>query len=328
MFKRIVTAVTLAFCLASPSHALSLNAKHAMVMDEKTGEILFEKNADAAVPIASLTKLLTAMVVLDAHQDMDEEIVIDWQDVDTLKHSTSRVPVGATLSKKNVLELALMSSDNRAAAALARTYPGTNPAFMMAMRRKIRALGLTNTSIDEPTGLSPGNVSSASDLAKVAMAAAKYPEIVRITTSQEESIEMKGREVNYRNTNRFVGKSGWPILLSKTGYINEAGRCIVMTLKHFEGVNPKNVIMVLLNAGSSAARASDMVKVRNYVAGDGGVALQDDAPVVRKKSPKRQMIFSAKAGSKNPAKTARATKKTKSVAKVVRKKVRNGSKRA
>jgi D-alanyl-D-alanine carboxypeptidase/D-alanyl-D-alanine endopeptidase (penicillin-binding protein 7) len=268
------------------------------------------------------------MVVLDAHQDMDEEIVIDWQDVDTLKHSTSRVPVGATLSKKNVLELALMSSDNRAAAALARTYPGTNPAFMMAMRRKIRALGLTNTSIDEPTGLSPGNVSSASDLAKVAMAAAKYPEIVRITTSQEESIEMKGREVNYRNTNRFVGKSGWPILLSKTGYINEAGRCIVMTLKHFEGVNPKNVIMVLLNAGSSAARASDMVKVRNYVAGDGGVALQDDAPVVRKKSPKRQMIFSAKAGSKNPAKTARATKKTKSVAKVVRKKVRNGSKRA
>ena len=260
--KKIVLFSLVVFLCAAPSaYALPFGSQSALVIDENSGQILLEKNADNIVPIASLTKLMTAMVVLDAKQNMDELISIDEQDVDVIKHSTSRVPVGASLPRKDVLQLALMSSDNRAAASLARTYPGGREAFVAAVHSKLLALGMTHTTIDEPTGLSFKNTSTASDLVKMASAASNYTDITRITTDSRDLISIKGRPVEYHNTNGFVGKKGWDILLSKTGYTVEAGRCIIMKIR----AAGKNVIMVLLNAGANSIRNRDALNVRRFV---------------------------------------------------------------
>ncbi len=218
------------------------------------------------MPIASLTKLMTAMVVLDSRPNMDAPISIDKTDVDTLKHSTSRVPVGATLSRRDTLQLALMSSDNRAAASLARTYPGGQAAFAAAVNAKIRALGLRQTVIEEPTGLSPNNRSTAADLVKMASAAAAYPEIRRITTDAKDIININGRQVEYHNTNRLVGAKGWDIGMSKTGYTEEAGRCLIMRIKSAG----KNATLVLLNAKANSARVMDALNIRRFIAGPDG----------------------------------------------------------
>lgn len=233
--------------------AAPLNSKHAIVVDERTGQVLFEKNATDIVPIASLTKLMTAMVVLDAHQDMHETIEIAEEDVDTLKFSSSRVPVGAQLTRHTLLELALMSSDNRAAHALARTYPGGMSHFLVAVRNKAHALGLRRTNIEEPTGLSPYNTSTASDLAKLAMAAAQYPEIEQITTVSGDLIDVDGMPRHYHNTNKLVSDKNWNILLSKTGFTREAGRCIVMRVR----AAGRDAVMVLLNARATTTRTAD-----------------------------------------------------------------------
>src|SRR5690606_11278940 len=163
----LLSALLVLSAIGQQAGAMSLGSKHAIVIDEHTGEVLYEKNATDIVPIASLTKLMTAMIVLDARLDMQEQIAITEDDVDTLKFSSSRVPVGAVLARHTLLELALMSSDNRAAHALARTYPGGMPRFLVAVRNKAHALGLRRTNIEEPTGLSPYNTSTASDLAKL-----------------------------------------------------------------------------------------------------------------------------------------------------------------
>jgi D-alanyl-D-alanine carboxypeptidase/D-alanyl-D-alanine endopeptidase (penicillin-binding protein 7) len=262
MFKNTLAALLLSYATAVA--ALPFGSQSALVVEEGTGKVLLEKNADNVVPIASLTKLMTAMVVLDSKPDMEELISIEPEDVDTIKHSSSRVPVGATLPRKDVLQLALMSSDNRAAAALGRTYPGGKAAFTAAVRAKLTELGMTHTTIEEPTGLSPNNTSTASDLAKMAAAAATYPDITRITTSPSDLINVNGRMVSYRNTNQFVGKKGWDIQLSKTGFTNEAGRCIIMKLQSAE----KNVIMVLLNARASSVRALDAMNVQRLLANE------------------------------------------------------------
>ncbi len=256
------------FFAVTNAFALPFGSQSALVIDENSGEVLLEKNSENIVPIASLTKLMTAMVVLDAHQDMDATISIDEQDVDTIKHSTSRVPVGATLPRKDVLQLALMSSDNRAAAALARTYPGGKEAFSAAVQTKLQGLGMLHTTIEEPTGLSSHNTSTAADLVKMASAASQYPDITRITTDSRDLINIKGRKVEYHNTNGFVGKKGWDILLSKTGYTTEAGRCIIMKIK----AAGKNVIMVLLNASANSMRSRDAMNIRRFVS-DERVAL-------------------------------------------------------
>lgn len=253
-----------------PAFALPFGSQSALVIDEKSGEVLLEKNSENIVPIASLTKLMTAMVVLDAKLNMEEPINIDVQDVDTIKHSTSRVPVGATLPRKDVLQLALMSSDNRAAAALARTYPGGKDAFATAMHTKLLALGMTHTTIEEPTGLSFHNTSNAADLVKMASAASQYPDITRITTDSRDLINIKGRKVEYHNTNGFVGKKGWDILLSKTGYTTEAGRCIIMKIK----AAGKDVIMVLLNASASSMRSRDAMNIRHFVSDEKDVLVK------------------------------------------------------
>lgn len=261
MFKFLKLTICCFPLIAASAFALPFGSQAALVIDEKSGEILLEKNSENIVPIASLTKLMTAMVVLDAKLDMEAIICIDELDVDTIKHSTSRVPVGATMPRKDVLQLALMSSDNRAAAALARTYPGGKAAFELAVVDKLHKLGMAHTTIEEPTGLSFRNTSTAADLVKMALAASNYPDITRITTDSHDSINIKGHKVEYHNTNGFVGKKGWDIMLSKTGYTTEAGRCIIMKIK----AAGKNVIMVLLNASANSMRSRDALAIRRFV---------------------------------------------------------------
>ena len=263
--------------------AVPLGSQSVLVVENRTGKILLQKNPDMVVPIASLTKLITAMVVLDAKLDMDEKIKIDSDDVDRLKFSRSRVPVGATLSRADVLHLALMSSDNRAAASLARTFPGGPTAFQAAVNAKLRALGMDQTRIHEPTGLSPANTSTAEDLVKMATAAAGYPAIARLTTDKRDIMRIKGRQVEYHNTNRLVGAKGWNIRLSKTGYTAEAGRCLIMRIR----AAGKSATMVLLNAGTSSVRIADALKIRRMVAGRAAPKAKA-RKVVRRKSAVRK----------------------------------------
>ncbi|MES2149581.1 MAG: serine hydrolase [Pseudomonadota bacterium] len=263
MIKKILATVLMSMCAAA-AVALPFGSQSVLVVEDGTGKVLLEKNSTSVVPIASLTKLMTAMVVLDAKQDMEAPIEIDKNDVDLLKHSTSRVPVGATISRADVLQLALMSSDNRAAASLARTYEGGPVAFKAAVRAKIIALGMTQTVIEEPTGLSPNNKSTAADLVKMAVAASAYPEITRITTDSKDMIKINGRNVEYHNTNRLVGAKGWDIGLSKTGYTQEAGRCLIMRIKSAG----RNATLVLLNARASSVRVLDALNIRRFMAGD------------------------------------------------------------
>ncbi|MFZ6688304.1 serine hydrolase [Undibacterium sp. SXout11W] len=262
MLKRLV-GLCLVLHLSSVA-AVQLNSQHVLVVEDGTGKVLLEKNATEVAPIASLTKLMTAMVILDSKPNMDEKISIESADMDTLKHSLSHVPVGATLPRKDVLQLALMSSDNRAAAALARTYPGGNVAFEKAVNVKIKALGMANTVIKEPTGLSPENTSTAADLVKMAVAASHYPQITDITTDTSDMIDIKGRKRLFHNTNRLVGKKGWDILLSKTGFTNEAGNCLIMRIKLAE----KKATLVLLNASASSSRFVDAMNISRLIKGE------------------------------------------------------------
>jgi D-alanyl-D-alanine carboxypeptidase/D-alanyl-D-alanine endopeptidase (penicillin-binding protein 7) len=293
MIKKLAAALLLSASAAAL--AVPLGSQSVLVVDD-SGNVLVEKNATTVVPIASLTKLMTAMVVLDSKLDMDEQISIDREDVDTLKHSTSRVPVGATLSRSDVLHLALMSSDNRAAASLARTFPGGPAAFKAAVNAKLRALNMTRTRIDEPTGLSPNNTSTAADLVRMAAAAARYPTIVSMTTDKSDIMKIKGREVQYHNTNRLVGAKGWDIGLSKTGYTEEAGRCLIMRIK----AAGKNATMVLLNAGGNSARIADALNIRRMIAGKDEVRTAE--PRVMKASAKaRKAARSAKSNGRKKA---------------------------
>ncbi|WP_422011912.1 M56 family metallopeptidase [Roseateles sp.] len=237
---------------------LPVNAKHVLVVDDITGRVLMARDADTVVPIASLTKLLTAMVVLDAKLDPKEKLRISSDDVDTLKHSRSRVRVGTQMTRQAALEMALMESENRAAFALARTYPGGEAGFAKAMQAKIRTLGLRRTSITDPTGLSPANTSTASEMATITAAAARYGEIERITSVKKAKVPVDGRTRELHNTNRLVGAKGWDIRVSKTGYTEEAGRCLAMRMMN--GKRP--VTVVLLDADGSANRLRDAALIR------------------------------------------------------------------
>ncbi|MYN19392.1 peptidase S11 [Rugamonas sp. FT107W] len=289
MLKKIVAVLLSSFTAAAL--AVPLGSQSVLVVEDGTGKVLLEKNSNVQVPIASLTKLMTAMVVLDSKPDMDAPISIDKTDVDMIKHSTSRVPVGAELARRDVLQLALMSSDNRAAASLARTYPGGPEAFKKAVSAKIKALGLTQTVIEEPTGLSPNNRSTATDLVKMATAASAYPDIRRITTDTKDVINIKGRQVEYHNTNRLVGAKGWDVGLSKTGYTEEAGRCLIMRFKSAG----KNATLVLLNAKANSARLMDAFNIRRFVAGP------DAEPKVMKVSAHRHKKATKAAGRRRRA---------------------------
>lgn len=296
MFKKTLMALLLS--TAASAFAVPLSSQHALVFEEDSGTVLLEKNAHDVVPIASITKVMTAMAILDAKLNMDELITIDQSDVDTLKHSSSRVPVGTVLTRKALLELALMSSDNRAAAALARTFPGSHAGFVTAVRQKLNALDMHNTVIEESTGLSPHNRSTAADLVKMVAAASHYPEIGQITTETGDLLDMNGRMVQYRNTNRLVGRDGWNILLSKTGFTREAGRCLVM---RFQAAG-KRVIVVLLNAKEGAARMVDAENVQRLLTGEPPLVARAAAPRATSRKARGQqgsvMLVKAKGGSK------------------------------
>ncbi len=233
----------------------------AIVVDEATGAVLLRKDVMTAAPIASLTKLMTAMVVIDAGQDADEKLRIEAADLDHLKHTRGGLRVGAVVSRGAMLELALIASDNRAASALARHYPRGIEAFHAAVAQKIRTLGLESTLIVEPTGLSPQNRSSAEDMARVLRAAAAYPTIAQLTSKRDHEVLINGRRRVVRNTNRLVGAPGWDILLSKTGYTNEAGRCLSMRVQ----AAGRTVIVVLMGAVRPSVRALDATNILRWL---------------------------------------------------------------
>ncbi|MEO7336628.1 MAG: serine hydrolase [Caldimonas sp.] len=254
----------LLLCLGCEAGAVSFSSAHVLVVDEASGEILLEKDAGRAAPIASLTKLMTVMVLLDSDADLDEPIRIDSADMDWLKHTHSGLPVGAVVPRQSLLELALIASDNHAAAALARTYPGGSGAFAAAVNQKIQALGLDSTVLEEPTGLSPANHSSALDMVKVLQATQAYPLIGQITSKTTHAIAVNGRVWSVRNTNGLVGKPGWEILASKTGFTNDAGRCLTMRLR----AAGRTVIVVLMGAMAGPARALDALNIRRFLGGE------------------------------------------------------------
>lgn len=240
---------------------LVLESSAALVQDQATGAVLFEKNAGAVVPIASITKLMTAMVALDAKPDLEETLAIGDDDVDTLKGTHSRLKVGTQLSRENMLRLALMSSENRASSALSRHYPGGRPAFIAAMNRKAQALGLLDTHFEDPTGLTAANVSSARDLTKMVAAAHQYPLIREFSTTSEYQVPLAHRTETFRNTNMLVRTGNWDIGLSKTGFINEAGRCLVMQA----WLNNKPTIIVLLDSWGKLTRIGDANRIKRWI---------------------------------------------------------------
>lgn len=242
---------------------VAFNSTHVLVVDEATDEVLLSKNGETVAPIASLTKLMTAMVVLDAQQDPNEILRIDAADTDHIRHSRGGVPVGPLVSRGALLELALLASDNRAASAPARNHPGGLDAFGAAMQRKIHALGLYSTQIEEPTGLSPNNVSSAQDLIKVLRAAARYPDIAQMTSQRSRTVVVNGRPWMVRSTNRLVGAPGWQVLLSKTGFTNDAGRLLAMRAQ----AGGRTVTIVLMGAAAPSQRTRDALAVRRWLTG-------------------------------------------------------------
>lgn len=240
----------------------SLRSEIAYVQDLESATVLYEKNSTEVRPIASITKLMTALVVAEAGQDMDEVLEVSSADIDRLKNSSSRLSVGSRLSRADMLHLALMSSENRAASALGRHYPGGQAAFIRAMNDKARALGMRQTHFVEPTGLSSENVSSPKDLVKLLQATAAQPLIHRYTTSEQYSVQpRKGRQLVFNNTNRLVQNDKWNIQISKTGFINEAGECLVMLTK----IDGRDVAIVLLNAQGRYSRIGDAVRLRSLV---------------------------------------------------------------
>ena len=239
-----------------------LRSRAFLVIDQRSGEVLLERNAGRVAPIASITKLMTAMVTLDGRQSLKQKVTISRLDVDTLRHSRSRLPVGTRLSRGELLRLALMSSENRAASALARSYPGGTRAFVKEMNRKARALGLHNTHFAESTGLSAGNVSSPRDLARLATVAAKYPLIRTYSTEGSHAVTIAGRSRTFRNTNALVRDPDWEISLSKTGYIREAGRCLVMQT----WLRARPVMVVLMDSFGRHTRTADARRLRDWLA--------------------------------------------------------------
>ncbi|HLP30178.1 MAG TPA: serine hydrolase [Geothrix sp.] len=247
---------------ASPrSRGLSLKSASALVLDQSTGQTLLEKQAGAVVPIASLTKLMTAMVLLDAHLDPLETITITSEDKDTLRHSRSRLPVGTRLPREQALLLALLASENRAAHALGRTFPGGLTAFVQAMNAKAQQLGLTGTRFEDPTGLSSGNVATARDLARIMDAAYHYPEIRDFSTRPATTIQAGRRSIQFPNTNALVRSPRWDIGLSKTGYIEEAGRCLVMQAM----LANRPVLIILLDSWGKYSRLGDANRIKQWM---------------------------------------------------------------
>ncbi|EKP0306024.1 D-alanyl-D-alanine endopeptidase [Aeromonas veronii] len=249
---------------AAPNPAkLEVRSSSALVVDVKTGKTLYQKNATKVRPIASLTKLMTALVVLDAKQNLNQIITVDKNDLDRVKHTHSRIRMGTKVTRRDALHLALMSSENRMASALARHYPGGRSAFVRAMNNKARQLGMRNTHFYDSTGLSTRNVSTAQDLGKLAAAAYRQPLIRQFT--QDENREMRfnapAYSLMFNNTNPLVKNPDWDVRLSKTGFTDEAGRCLVMRAKP----DSRELAIVLLNSVGKRTPIGDANRIRKWL---------------------------------------------------------------
>jgi D-alanyl-D-alanine endopeptidase (penicillin-binding protein 7) len=240
---------------------LDLKSSVALVIDQDTQQVLFAKNPQAVLPIASITKLMTALVVTEAGLPLDEQLVISQEDVDTEKGSRSRLTVGTHLTRGEMLLLALMSSENRAAHALGRHYPGGMEAFVAAMNAKAQLLGMSGTRYVEPTGLSSNNRSSANDLVRLVDAAYAHPIIRELSTSREAQVDVGNRQLQFRSTNGLVRAGAWDIGLQKTGYISAAGRCLVMQAE----LAGRKLIMVLLDSAGKYSRIGDAERIRKWL---------------------------------------------------------------
>jgi len=247
--------------LHSTEDALDLKSSVALVIDQDTQEVLFSKNDHAVLPIASLTKLMTGLLISEAKLPSDELITITQDDVDTEKFSRSRLVVGTSLPRGELLHLALMSSENRAAHALGRTYPGGLSTFVSIMNAKAKMLGMKDTSYVEPTGLSSRNQSSAQDLALLVNAAYADATVRQLSTSPEYQVEVGNRTLQFNTTNRLVKSPDWDIGVQKTGYISEAGQCLVMQAK----IAGRKLIMVFLDSAGKFSRIGDAERVRRWV---------------------------------------------------------------
>ncbi|MCC2634101.1 MAG: peptidase [Ramlibacter sp.] len=304
---------TLSFGRAAGLHLtpdpLRLNSSAALVVNRDTGEVLVRKNDQAVLPVASLTKLMSTLLVLEARQPMDEVLTITDEDVDRQRHSRSRLRVGTKLTRGEALRLALMSSENRAAHALGRAYPGGLPKMVEAMNARARQLGMVNTTYVDPTGLSNGNRSTARDLALLVGAASKVPLLRELSVDESHAAALGGRTLQYRNSNRLVRNdaAGWDIELQKTGYIVEAGRCLTM----LTNVAGHELVMVMLDADSDRSRLADAQKLRRYVVAQNG--WQDSLAVAKPRAEPRQRVAVAKkktvASAKRKTAVARAEPK-------------------
>ncbi|MCU6496916.1 D-alanyl-D-alanine endopeptidase [Rugamonas sp. A1-17] len=240
---------------------LDLKSNVALVLDQANSEVLFEKNSNVALPIASITKMMTGLIVVEAKQNMDEILTITDEDVDREKFSSSRLKVGTQLSRADMLHIALMSSENRASSALGRNYPGGKPAFVEAMNAKARELGMADTHYVDSSGLSKMNVASARDLAKLAMAAYQQPILRQYSTDAKAMVETNGRPMQFGTTNHLVASPDWAIGLQKTGFINEAGRCLMMQAV----IEGRSVIMVFLDSKGKQSRTADAGRMRKWL---------------------------------------------------------------
>ncbi|NRR30148.1 D-alanyl-D-alanine endopeptidase [Oxalobacteraceae bacterium] len=254
---------------------LELKSSVALVLDQANSEVLFEKNSNVALPIASITKMMTGLVVVEAGQDMEEVLTVTEDDVDRAKFSSSRLKVGSQLTRGNMLHIALMSSENRAASALGRNYPGGLNAFVDAMNAKARALGMNDTHYVDSSGLSKMNVASARDLARLAQAAYHQPLLRQFSTDPKAIVESNGRLMQFGNTNHLVANPGWAIGLQKTGFINEAGRCLLMQAV----IEGRAVIMVFLDSKGKQSRTADAGRMRKWLEALKPASLTGTSPV-------------------------------------------------
>lgn len=250
-----------AFGLHETPDSLALRSSVAYVVDQNTSETLFDKNSRAVVPIASITKLMTAMVVLDSRMPLTDVIQVTDEDRDYEKYTGSRLAVGSELNREDMLHIALMASENRAAAALSRYYAGGRPGFIAAMNAKAKSLGMTDTHFENSTGLTSQNVSSARDLVKMVNAAYQYPLIRKFSTDRSYEVFTGKRNLAYNSTNALIRNSTWDIGLQKTGFINEAGECLVMQAN----IHGRPVVMVLLDSSGKYSRFADAGRLRTYL---------------------------------------------------------------
>jgi D-alanyl-D-alanine endopeptidase (penicillin-binding protein 7) len=247
--------------VSQPLRDPALKSSGVLVVDESDSSVLMSKHADVASPIASITKLMTSLVVLDAKQPMDEMLTVSPADVAVGRGSVSRLSVGTTLSRADLMHLALMSSENRAAHTLGSNYPGGLPALAAAMNEKAKALGMTSAHFVEPTGLSSDNVASPSDLSKLVRAASQNPTIRAYSTDPSYAVRIHRRMVEFRNTDKLVANPTWNIVVQKTGYITEAGRCLVMEAV----IEGRSVVIVLLDSFGKYTRLADATRIKRWM---------------------------------------------------------------